>query len=720
MCLTLHACLAIVIGTGSVGATCVESCGDPHLVLAHGGRTDFRGRNNTLYNIISSQNTSIAIRTEDASFYLEELLVHGSFMTEVHLVSRTIEGRLFNVSVRGGELNEHNWGWRFVNGSCALPGPHKRGTRFTLGPHSEKVCDDLKASVDISSVRFALPEWALTFRGAPVYDRVSGPYHRLDLEIMQTVDDDAFAVPPHGLVGQSFDGDAKPRRGKIDTYPSRGTPGVFTTTAMAEGAIDGNASDYELREAYDVEFKYSRFGLASTTKRLYLQQRATLRSARATDFEVDDAEEEAFQRRLSVCADMCYPPSAPQPSAPPCAPPTSPPPPAQPGAAYRHVVVADFELAGTVASFPHAEFTEALVARFSDTAASARLSVTEARRSLRMLSRHRRLVSVRVEVRIIMKGAATASDAANVASTISTTPVDTMQDEWFNDVPGGVSIASQPVAMPTNALVIAPSPPPPSPPPLPPPPSPPPSLPPQPPSAPPTDLTLNGVVYTPTYDYACSNTQSSNLENYAFSDITTDLHVCSTACNADRYCWGFTTPTRFARVDASNSNVYRIQCNFYNTAPPNTCTPTSNIYFEFYAKSASPPALPPSAPPSAMTLNGQSYQIDVGMVCSDNTFRYHQITEYNWEALRNAGTPPDKDASRHTCSTHCNADSACKAFYTASDYALYHPSGVASIPNTWRLTCQLYTDCSSQHSNVHWVVYRKSVLALDPTGPAFE
>ena len=35
---------------------------------------------------------------------------------------------------------------------------------------------------------------------------------------------------------------------------------VFTTYSMAEGAIEGSASDYEVASPYEVHFKYSRFG----------------------------------------------------------------------------------------------------------------------------------------------------------------------------------------------------------------------------------------------------------------------------------------------------------------------------------------------------------------------------------------------------------------------------------------------------------------------------
>ena len=60
---------------------------------------------------------------------------------------------------------------------------------------------------------------------------------------------------PHGIVGQSFSANA-PRNGKVDSYPPSGH---LTTSAQAEGAIEGAARDYQLRSAHDTRFAFSRF-----------------------------------------------------------------------------------------------------------------------------------------------------------------------------------------------------------------------------------------------------------------------------------------------------------------------------------------------------------------------------------------------------------------------------------------------------------------------------
>ena len=52
--------------------------------------------------------------------------------------------------------------------------------------------------------------------------------------------------------------------GKKDIYPEHGQ---FKTSAMAEGAIEDTAEDYEMRDAFAVDFKYSRFDARSAKPR---------------------------------------------------------------------------------------------------------------------------------------------------------------------------------------------------------------------------------------------------------------------------------------------------------------------------------------------------------------------------------------------------------------------------------------------------------------------
>lgn len=91
-------------------------------------------------------------------------------------------------------------------------------------------------------------------QGNRVYDRISGPKHRLDVSFSGRGDAAARSLP-HGIIGQSFSS-LTPRYGLLDKYPDAGN---FTTVAMAEGAIEGEAALYEMRSPYSTHFAFSRF-----------------------------------------------------------------------------------------------------------------------------------------------------------------------------------------------------------------------------------------------------------------------------------------------------------------------------------------------------------------------------------------------------------------------------------------------------------------------------
>jgi len=77
----------------------------------------------------------------------------------------------------------------------------------------------------------------------------------LDVQVNALYDADHDVVAPHGLVGQSWDGDDEGIAGAQDDY--RGVE--VTTKAMAEGAIEGAAADYEMAGPFETQYKFSRF-----------------------------------------------------------------------------------------------------------------------------------------------------------------------------------------------------------------------------------------------------------------------------------------------------------------------------------------------------------------------------------------------------------------------------------------------------------------------------
>jgi len=223
--------------------------GDPHLGLAHGGKADFRGCDGCLFNFLSTRDVTVNARLRASTFALRGSEVHGTFVTEVHVATLDRATHTwFKASYWAEEVGEGNWGWKAVNGSCG-------GKGFPLYPHSTRACGASGATTAHSSAVFALPEWEVSTQSRPVFDRIEGPKHRLDLSLRPLLPEARLAEWPHGLIGQSFDGDARPRQGKEDDYS---TPVVWTT-AQAEGAIEGVTDDYRVASPFATEFRFSRF-----------------------------------------------------------------------------------------------------------------------------------------------------------------------------------------------------------------------------------------------------------------------------------------------------------------------------------------------------------------------------------------------------------------------------------------------------------------------------
>ena len=104
----------------------------------------------------------------------------------------------------------------------------------------------------------------------PIYNHVSGPAKwRLDIA-MRPLDGTtgleaehgtaSKTCYPHGIIGQSWDGDDIAVDGATDDYTFKPEDPVVTTKAMAEGAIEGKPADYELAAGEETgSFAYSRF-----------------------------------------------------------------------------------------------------------------------------------------------------------------------------------------------------------------------------------------------------------------------------------------------------------------------------------------------------------------------------------------------------------------------------------------------------------------------------
>merc|ERR1739838_909219 len=82
-------------------------------------------------------------------------------------------------------------------------------------------------------------------------------------------------VAPHGLIGQTADGDgiaidgAKDDLRELSKHAMKGPGGLKLVypSAQGEGAIEGKIGDYEVFDEFETEYKYSRFGALSSSVR---------------------------------------------------------------------------------------------------------------------------------------------------------------------------------------------------------------------------------------------------------------------------------------------------------------------------------------------------------------------------------------------------------------------------------------------------------------------
>jgi len=247
-CTDLHTTARTMPPCSAIGAHAFR---DPHLVLARGGRADFRGRDGHLFAFFSAPGLAVNVKTEEATFGLGNLTVNGSFITEAHVVARVggAKRKWANASFWASELNAFNTGWQFVNGSCG-------GRLFWMGLGLQRRCEELSIGIKYSSATFSVRGWSITVRGNSVHSSTAGARHRLDLSLSADSRGVAARSLPHGILGQSFSSPVR-REGKVDIYPT--APGRFTTSAQAEGAIEGSAAMYEVRSPYATDFAFSRF-----------------------------------------------------------------------------------------------------------------------------------------------------------------------------------------------------------------------------------------------------------------------------------------------------------------------------------------------------------------------------------------------------------------------------------------------------------------------------
>jgi hypothetical protein len=242
---------------------------DPHLHFAHGGEADFRGVNGTHYVLLSSPGLSFSARTLDATFFMHDLFVNGSFFSEVAWTVVTSNDTFYVLFHAKRSWCMYRCPTLTEAESQKRPDvlvTSKSGLRFGRGQDSiwKSPAGDLTVEMKRHTLKVSTHGWMTTATRRPVYGWRSGPTWRIDFEVQPLPEADGHGLLdyprkscfPHGLIGQSFDGDQLRADGKKDDYRKNGT---VTTEAMAEGAIEGTAHEYAVAGPFETQFLYSRF-----------------------------------------------------------------------------------------------------------------------------------------------------------------------------------------------------------------------------------------------------------------------------------------------------------------------------------------------------------------------------------------------------------------------------------------------------------------------------
>jgi len=224
----------------------------------HGGG----GENGTVYNLVSAKNVSFNAQFVYDDFKLPRKVVHGSYIGMVFWTIRTYCPTC------------DNWGpkrrSRIItvqfNASSRQPNPAvvrelgKPAAHHVYDGAGTWHADNVQVSIHGHGRTVVVSDgrWKFSVTSKEFPNAAANPDRMLlHVKVDTLYDADHDVVAPHGLIGQSYDGDDMGVDGAQDDYRNGGTE--MSTSAQAEGAIEGTGADYKLESAFATNFKYSRF-----------------------------------------------------------------------------------------------------------------------------------------------------------------------------------------------------------------------------------------------------------------------------------------------------------------------------------------------------------------------------------------------------------------------------------------------------------------------------
>jgi len=253
---------------------------DPHLVGGHGDVADFRGKHNTHFNLLSHTNISVNALFGDAKYKdrNDTRVVHGSYMTKAYVTIKTYAGNTLRFSLEAitrptdATVSKYDAEGKLVY-DMKLVGGKRFKEDNVKAVLSEPTAEELKKGHAVSMQVAQQGRWSINVSAHHVDgyfndERTSKDGNdelwRIDVGVSSLSKSmETGAVAPHGLIGQTFDGDDITVDGAQDDYEKS----LVVTNAQAEGAIEGSWEDYIVAGPFDTQFKYSRYSVASAKSR---------------------------------------------------------------------------------------------------------------------------------------------------------------------------------------------------------------------------------------------------------------------------------------------------------------------------------------------------------------------------------------------------------------------------------------------------------------------
>ena len=228
--------------------------GDPHAKGADGEAFHFRGVDNATFCILSAANLGFNALFNDVAYRAtwSKRNLEGSFIKAAFWTLRSPR-RLVQIEFRSSVavIRETGRPLQWIKlGGAPYVADDVQGLRVSVTrgkTYLSHLCTVTTRNWKMSAESC----WTEPHRGIV----------RLRLKIQPRLSLGSQAVAPHGLLGQTYDGDGLPLFGREDDYASHSR--TFRTSAQGEGGIEGKAEDYRVAEPFGTAWRFSRFDATS-------------------------------------------------------------------------------------------------------------------------------------------------------------------------------------------------------------------------------------------------------------------------------------------------------------------------------------------------------------------------------------------------------------------------------------------------------------------------